>query len=207
MSRYCCYAYPHFSTARVIFRDHDHGRVAAQVKKTYLDMKNIRGSKALKSTFAVSMDVYSKQEAIRKLPTWKLWRSAWVYGEFLPIPWREPNLPLPHHMVRAGPIIWRPDCGKIGAVIGRSGSSSFHPGHIADVHSYQEPVPMEIDEEVINEDPVVIEHDDLSSDEDESRIDNVDDGAECAVSDISDLLEGIDLDKFEGRVLIRYRYP
>ena len=66
---------------------------------------------------------------------------------------------------------------------------------------------MEIDEEVINEDPVVIEHDDLSSDEDESRIDNVDDGAECAVSDISDLLEGIDLDKFEGRVLIRYRYP
>ena len=141
-----------------------------------------------------------------ELPTWTLWRSAWVYDECPPMPWTEPNLPLPHHMVRVDPIIWRAHCGQIGDFIGRSGASSFHPNHIIDVHAYQEPVPMEIDEEIINEEPVVIERDDFPSDDDDSCSDNVDEGAECTVSDISDLFEGIDLDQVEGWVLIRYNF-
>ena len=98
-----------------------------------------------------------------ELPTWTLWRSAWVYDECPPMPWSEPNLPPPHHIVRAGPIILLPECGQIGDVIARSGSTSFHPNHITDVHAYHAPVPMEIDEEVLNEDPVVIERDDFQA--------------------------------------------
>ena len=50
LRRYCCYVRPHFATSRVISSDHEHGRVAAHVKKAYLELKNIRGSKELKST-------------------------------------------------------------------------------------------------------------------------------------------------------------
>ena len=33
IDRYCCYVYPHFSTARVMFREHDHGRMEAEAKR------------------------------------------------------------------------------------------------------------------------------------------------------------------------------
>ena len=49
-SLYCCYGYPHFSAARVIFRDYEHGSVAAQVKKAYLDLENSHGPEAPKYT-------------------------------------------------------------------------------------------------------------------------------------------------------------
>ena len=53
---------------------------------------------------------------------------------------------------------------------------------------------------------MVIELGDFPIDGDESRSVNVDAGAECAVSDISDLFGCIDIEEFDERVLIRYLY-
>ena len=190
IDRYYICLYTTHATARVYFRDSEEGRMACEVKKAYLTLKKIHGSKALKSGFSASLNTYNKDQVLRMLYIWTLWHSAWVYDEVPPIPWTERHLPLPIHMTTVRNDIW-----NNGSRVTNVAPPSHPPMQISNnevQEDLQAPIPMEIDEveerqSAIIPDPTYVRNDNTAF---ESESDQ--DSDECSL--VSDLFDGVDLD-------------